>query len=294
LLPIANREASVLLPVALNTTGSDPDGAAQLLTYSLDAGAPQGVRINPVTGVLSWTPHRGQANTANTITVRVMDNGDPAMSATRTFTITVDDFVEVLLGDANLFSGQSGDVEISLNLSSPVTNLDFTITIPQGRLSNVALAPAVSPLGAASIQEITPGNYRVSLRAAAGQSLSARDALSELRFTALADAPSGFVPLAVSSVTANRVDGLLIDRALTQNGRVVLVQDLPVLESVPNGAQIELTIYAQPGAYIIESTPSLAAPVQWTQEWQGNVADFFNAITLPIGANNAFYRARTP
>lgn len=294
LLPISNREASVLLSLVLNTSGSDPDGSAQLLTYSLDAGAPQGVRINPVNGVLTWTPHRGQANTANPITVRVTDNGDPAMSATRTFTLTVDDFVEVLLGDAKLFSGQSGDVPIALDLSSPVTNLDFTITIPQGRLSNLALAPAVSPLSAATIQEISPGNYRISLRAAAGQSLSANDALSELRFDTLAAAPSGFVPLTVTSVTANRLDGLLIDRTLAQNGRLVLVQDLPVLESVRNGAQMELTIYAQPGAYIIESTPTLVAPVQWTPEWQGSVTDFFNAITLPIGANNAFYRARTP
>ncbi|HUS33922.1 MAG TPA: CARDB domain-containing protein [Verrucomicrobiae bacterium] len=294
LLAIANRSASVLLSLLQNTTGSDPDAPGQLLTYSLDAGAPQGVRINPVTGVLTWTPHRGQANTVNTITVRVTDNGDPAMSATRTFTITVDDFIEVLLGNANVFSGQSGDLPIGLDLSSAVTNLDFTITIPQGKLSNVALAPAASPLGAATIQETSPGTYRVNLRAAAGQSLAATDALSELQFDTLVTAPSGFVPLTVSSVVANRADGLAITRTLAQNGRVVMVQQAPVLELLKNGAQVQLTIYAQPGAYVIESTPSLVAPVQWTQEWQGNVADVFTTISLPIGANNAFYRARTP
>lgn len=294
LVAIANQSASVLLPLVLNTTASDSDAPVQLLTYSLDAGAPQGIRINPVTGVLTWTPHRGQGNTVNTITVRVTDNGDPAMSATRTFTINVDDFVEVLLGNANLFSGQAGDVPIGVDLSSPITNLDFTITIPQDRLSDIALAPIVSPLSVATIQETTPGTYRVNLRAAAGQSLAATDALSELRFDALATVPSGFVPLTVSSVVANRADGLPITRTLAQNGRVVIVQQAPVLESVRDDTQIRLKIFAIPGAYVIESTPSLKPPVQWSQGWQGNVTDVLTTLSLPIGPSNMFYRARTP
>ena len=37
---------------------SDPDSdAAETLTFGLDAGAPAGAAIDPVTGVFTWTPN---------------------------------------------------------------------------------------------------------------------------------------------------------------------------------------------------------------------------------------------
>jgi len=294
LLPIANQSASVLLPLSLNASGSDPDAPSQLLTYSFDAGAPAGLRINPVNGEIRWLPQRNQAHSVNVVTVRVTDNGDPAMSATQTFTVTVDDFVEVLLGSDNLFSGQSGEAPISLDLSSPVTHLDFTITLLPDRLANLALLPAAPPIGNATIQQISPGAYRVSLRATAGQSLSANASLSALNFDALASAGSGVVPLHVSDIIANRTDGVAITRTLAQDGRIVVVQSQPVLELIENSEQVQITIFATPGTYIIESTASLSAPVQWTQQWQGSITASSQLLTLPITQNNIFYRARTP
>jgi hypothetical protein len=62
---------------------------AQTLTYSLDPGAPDGAAINPNNGLFIWTPTAVQTPSTNQVTVRVTDNGDPALSATQTFTITV-------------------------------------------------------------------------------------------------------------------------------------------------------------------------------------------------------------
>src|SRR5206468_802493 len=47
---------------------------------------PAGVSVNPTTGVLTWTPTEGQGPSTNLITVKVMDNGVPALSDSKSFT----------------------------------------------------------------------------------------------------------------------------------------------------------------------------------------------------------------
>src|SRR5256885_16436183 len=43
------------------------------------------------TGVLTWTPTEAQGPSTNTITVKVTDNGTPALSATNSFTVAVNE-----------------------------------------------------------------------------------------------------------------------------------------------------------------------------------------------------------
>ena len=68
-------------------SGSDPD-SGQTLTFAL-ANAPSGATINKDSGLFSWTPQPGQAPTTNTATISVTDNGQPSLSASRTFNIIV-------------------------------------------------------------------------------------------------------------------------------------------------------------------------------------------------------------
>ncbi len=75
--------------LSFGVQASDADVPAQTLTYSLDSGAPNGATINPTTGLFVWTPNAAQTPSTNQVTVRVTDNGNPALSATQTFTITV-------------------------------------------------------------------------------------------------------------------------------------------------------------------------------------------------------------
>jgi hypothetical protein len=293
---VSNVGASVLTTVTVNASATDSDGASQLLTYSLDPGAPQGARINPVTGAFHWSPNRSQANSVNAITIRVTDNGEPAMSDTKTFTITVDDFVEVLLGAENFFAGQSGSIPIGLDLSSPITNLDFTVTIPSGFLQNLALPSPVAPLGTATLTQTTPGTYRIQLRAGASETLIPAQTLSSLQFQVRTDTASGVVDFHVSNVQANRADGVQVTRVLSQDGQSVIVQDAPVLGIEDIGGNASVTIFARPSiTYIIESTPSLDGTVTWTEKWRGTVDNLQQTVTFPIGATgNLFYRARTP
>jgi murein DD-endopeptidase MepM/ murein hydrolase activator NlpD len=60
-----------------------------IVSFSLDPGAPVGASINPVTGAFSWTPGESDGPGVYPVTIRVTDNGYPPMSDAKTFNITV-------------------------------------------------------------------------------------------------------------------------------------------------------------------------------------------------------------
>src|SRR5207249_2822151 len=72
------------------STESDADLPGNTLTFSL-VSAPDGVNLNPSSGVLTWTPTEAQGPSTNLITVRVTDNGAPPLSDTRSFTVNVNE-----------------------------------------------------------------------------------------------------------------------------------------------------------------------------------------------------------
>jgi hypothetical protein len=76
--------------LSLNLAATDTDRPAQTFTYSLDA-KPPGASLDAATGAFSWTPSEIQGPGAYDITVRVTDNGVPAMSDIRTFHVTVNE-----------------------------------------------------------------------------------------------------------------------------------------------------------------------------------------------------------
>lgn len=86
---ISNRTVHAGSLVSLTTTATDPDVPADILTFTLDPGAPATAEINATDGIFTWTPGSESIGSTNAITVRVTDNGVPALSATTTFQITV-------------------------------------------------------------------------------------------------------------------------------------------------------------------------------------------------------------
>src|SRR5690606_12726644 len=86
LTSITNQTVNVGMLVALTANGTDPDG--NTLTYSLTT-APSGAVINPTTGGFTWTPSAAQGALTHNVTVLVTDNGTPNLSASTSFTVTV-------------------------------------------------------------------------------------------------------------------------------------------------------------------------------------------------------------
>ncbi len=87
LIEILDAAASEGTPLGFLASANDPD-AGQILTYSLEAGAPTGAHITPG-GLFSWTPGETHGGGVYPITVRVTDSGYPPQSDTATFSITV-------------------------------------------------------------------------------------------------------------------------------------------------------------------------------------------------------------
>ncbi|MCX7872611.1 MAG: lamin tail domain-containing protein, partial [Verrucomicrobiae bacterium] len=69
---------------------TDPNREKQNLYFSLEDGAPQGAYIDPVSGIFTWTPSEVQGGASYPIIVRVTDSGTPPLSATQSFTVSVE------------------------------------------------------------------------------------------------------------------------------------------------------------------------------------------------------------
>lgn len=89
LAPIADVTLHAGMRVALTNLAIDPDLPAGLLSYSLAAGAPAAAHIDPITGVFSWTTTDLDVPSTNAITVRVTDDGMPALEDAESFSVTV-------------------------------------------------------------------------------------------------------------------------------------------------------------------------------------------------------------
>jgi glucuronoarabinoxylan endo-1,4-beta-xylanase len=88
LSPVANRTVNPGTTVTVTNAASDPEIAAQSLTFELLA-SPPGASVNATNGVFTWRPGVSQANSNHFVTVRVSDNGTPPLSATNSFQVLV-------------------------------------------------------------------------------------------------------------------------------------------------------------------------------------------------------------
>src|SRR5213076_1895462 len=75
--------------LSVNATATDSDQPTNTLTFALVSG-PTGLTVSSA-GAIAWTPTEAQGPSTNTVTVRVFDNGTPTMSATNSFTVTVNE-----------------------------------------------------------------------------------------------------------------------------------------------------------------------------------------------------------
>jgi streptogramin lyase len=86
--PIPDRSVPEGLFMTLTAAASDSNWPPQQLTFSLIEPFPDGSRIAP-NGAFTWTPKEEQGPLSYLFRVKVADDGQPSLTATQTFTITV-------------------------------------------------------------------------------------------------------------------------------------------------------------------------------------------------------------
>jgi len=85
--PVSPQVVTNGTELSFTVSASDPD-PGQTLAYSLDAGAPQGAAVDPVTGAFRWTPSASDLG-IRSVVFRATDNGAPVQSATVEVSIEV-------------------------------------------------------------------------------------------------------------------------------------------------------------------------------------------------------------
>jgi hypothetical protein len=105
---IVDRVVDEMTSLTFIATAGDPDQPPNTLTFSLDAGAPAGAKVDPVTGRFDWTPTEAQGPGSYTVWLRVTDNGLPQLSDVETFGIVDQqgwsNLVDVMNPQANVSS----------------------------------------------------------------------------------------------------------------------------------------------------------------------------------------------
>jgi hypothetical protein len=204
--------------------------------------------------------------------------------------------LELLMGSTVFRTSQTGSVAVVMNTTTPVTNLNFVISLGTPGLTNLTFANPVPPVGAAAIKQIGPGEFQATLAALAGQNLAGTQSVATLNFQAQPVSASVVVPLQVSSLSANQPNGVALFPTLSDSGQVVLLNSLPVVQAQPNGNELQVTLFAPPGpSYTLETTPALISPVTWTPILTSPVGpSLFQIFSLPLTNSSGFFRVKEP
>jgi hypothetical protein len=135
--------------VAFTASASDVDVPAQTLTFSLDAGAPAGAVIHPVTGAFSWQVDADYGAATVPITVRVTDNGPGALSAVRMFNVIVQPTFHGVINEIMYQPAAAGGEFVELHNNSARTAVNLTSARLQaaGLVFNFANGTAIPPGG---------------------------------------------------------------------------------------------------------------------------------------------------
>ncbi|MDX1950735.1 MAG: lamin tail domain-containing protein [Verrucomicrobiota bacterium] len=167
LQPIANRSISEGQQFSIIAEGSDSDLPAQQLTYSLEPGAPSGMLINASSGLLTWTPAEVDGPGVFTITIRVTDNGSPAMSSTTSVTLTVLEMnnpptVQPING-ATIVEGTLFTETVSAT-DSDSGNQVLQFSLDPGAPSGLSINPSTGVMSWIPTESQGPANYTVTVR----------------------------------------------------------------------------------------------------------------------------------
>ncbi|MBI5388724.1 MAG: immunoglobulin domain-containing protein [Verrucomicrobia bacterium] len=257
----------------------DNDWPLNTLRFSM-TGAPAGASLDPNTGVFRWEPDYLQGPCSNCLSLVVIDDGTPPLSATQQFCIVVRDSrpdFALSIGTTNVFAGETNHVPVWLDSGLELTRITFELEAAAERLANLSLPTASSEVMSATLTPAGADNYTATLTLNPAMMQPGSRVLATLGFTAVPLATSAIVPLRVSNLGGLRTSGEPVGNAAAFSGRVIVVAIEPVLDTVrgTNGA-LGFTLYGHPGTTNVIEAASVLAPGAWsnfanwnlTNRWQ--------------------------
>ncbi len=228
LTALTPRSVSEGQTLTVTNSATDGDTPTQELTFALDSGAPDGMAINPTTGLLTWTPTEAQGPGNYPITIRVTDDGEPPASTTQPLTVTVAE-----VNDPPLLA-PIPDAELVAGCTLLVTNFATDDDLP---LQTLTYSLLNAPPGAT----LDPITGRLAWRPSIAQSPSTN--------------------LLIVGVADNGTPGL----GATQSFHVNVLQPTQPTLALPSfiTGRFSLTVYGDAGPdYVIERA-SEASPPEW-------------------------------
>ncbi len=93
--PVPNQTVNAGVTLTITNTATDPNLPPQNLSFALLTAPPNAslTQLDNNDTLFTWRPLVSQAETTNLVQVRVSDNGSPPLSATNSFTITINPLV---------------------------------------------------------------------------------------------------------------------------------------------------------------------------------------------------------
>jgi hypothetical protein len=108
LAPISNQTVNVGQIVAASADAADAGSPPPVLTFSL-LNAPANAslsKIGSTNAAFNWRPHVGNADTTNTVRLKVADNASPSLSATQSLLVTVNPLTQPAITAPGWSNGQ--------------------------------------------------------------------------------------------------------------------------------------------------------------------------------------------
>jgi len=164
---VGNPTVDELTLLTFTATASDTDIPVNVLSFSLDPGAPAGALIDPVTGVFTWTPTEAQGLGVYDVTVRVTDDGVPNLDDYEIITITVNEVntapVLAAIGNQTIdeltlltFTATASDIDIPANV--------LTFSLDPGTPVGTGIDPVTGVFTWTPTEAQGPGVYDVTVR----------------------------------------------------------------------------------------------------------------------------------
>ena len=163
LAAIANATITAGQTLLITNTATDNEQRYQTLTFSL-LNPPAGATIDPALGLFAWRPTIAQSPSTNSLSVVVTDDGAPPLSATQSFTATVNQPTKPTTGSAG-WNSSTGQFTFSIGGDS---GPDYTILVSTNLKTWLPLWTNSSPVPPFIFTDTNTGNgnqrfYRVLL-----------------------------------------------------------------------------------------------------------------------------------